>query len=201
MTVQDTASIRLSIAGLSEISDFESRDVSHVVSLIDPEEPAPPSLPALQARSHLMLRMHDVIDEHLNLRAPNAADVEDLVTHADRIASDRIDHLLVHCHMGRSRSTAAAAIMLYRLGAGTPGEIFGHIAAIRDPIWPNSRMLSLADDMLDTGGALLAACRPIYRDVADRHAKWIAPFVHSTRMRDLTDSGLIDPDAPDVAIE
>ncbi len=193
--------LTLSIAGIDELSGYEGRGVSHIVSLIDPEEPTPAAIPRLGGRSHLMLRLHDVIDAHAELRAPERSDVERLLDHADTLRRDHPDHLLVHCHMGRSRSTAAAAVMLYHLQAGAPDAIFQHIAAVRDPIWPNSRILALADEMLGTGGALVQACRPIYRAVADRHPDWIAPFAHSSRMRDLHGAAADDAGRPDVAIK
>lgn len=195
-------SFTLSIAGLEELPGYEARSVSHVVSLIDPDEPTPPSVQRMADANRFMLRLHDLIDAHSHLRAPDRGDVEALIAHSESLRGAPIGHLLVHCHMGRSRSTAAAAVMLHVLQAGAPDEIFAHIASVRDPIWPNSRILTFADEILGTGGLLLEACRPVYQDVAKRHEQWIAPFATSSRMRDLQDAGLVPPpDAPDLPIK
>ena len=43
-------------------------------------------------------------------------------------------------------------------------RIFTHIREIRPQAWPNSRMIGMADDLLERGGSLVAGLRRHYRD-------------------------------------
>ena len=176
---------QLSIAGLDELSGFHGQDVSHVISLIDPDEPDPVAIEGIGAQSHLLLRLHDLINEREALRAPDREDVRHLIAHADTLAPHAIDHLLVHCHMGRSRSTAAAAAALDRLGVAPPDRIFQAIMAVRDPIWPNSRILAFADAILETGGTLSRAVKPIYHQMVAAHPEWTGLLKRTDRASDL----------------
>ncbi|MBK5911573.1 hypothetical protein CCR85_08740 [Rhodothalassium salexigens] len=175
----------LSIAGLDELADLHNRGISHAVSLIDPDEPDPPALDRMALASRMTLRLHDLIDERAGLRAPDREDVRHLIAHADALAPHQVRHLLVHCHMGRSRSTAAAAILLYRMQVTDAAGAFAAVASVRDPIWPNSRMLRFADEFLDTGGALIEAVKPVYHRMVETHPEWTGLLKHTERARDL----------------
>ena len=84
-------------------------------------------------------------------------------------AGENLRHLLVHCHAGISRSTAAMATLLARhTPLGEEEGIFARIREIRPIAWPNSRMVDFADDILGRGGRLSAALREHYRIQAPR---------------------------------
>ncbi len=171
--MQPLESFELSVSGIDELDQFPGRRVSHVVSIIDPNEPTPLAICCINPLSHCLLRFHDALESSVDIRAPGRADVEHLIQYADAIRGPQLTHLLVHCHMGRSRSTAATAILLFRMGAGSPRAIFRRIASVRDPMWPNNRLLTLADNILNSGGVLTEACKAVYEDVAQRHPKWV----------------------------
>jgi predicted protein tyrosine phosphatase len=76
--------------------------------------------------------------------------------------------------MGRSRSPAAAAIMLLYLGGLSPREALWRVRAVRDPIWPNATLLAHGDRLLGLGGSLIAACEEVYRDVTEMYPRWVA---------------------------
>ena len=64
------------------------------------------------AHQRLRLEFHDVIDECADRVAPARHHVEELLAFGrDALGSARA-HLLVHCHAGISRSTAALALVL-----------------------------------------------------------------------------------------
>ena len=91
--------------------------------------------------------------------------VETILEFGDRLHADGSDlsHLLIHCHAGISRSTAALATLL---AAETPGDeegVFARLRAIRPQAWPNSRMIAFADDLLGSRGCLSGALREHYR--------------------------------------
>ena len=92
---------------------------------------------------------------------PSRRHVERLVEFARgvRLARGRV---LVHCQMGISRSSAAAAILLaVKAGPGSEPEVLKSVGAIRPGARPNVRMLELADEVLGTGGALVRALRSL----------------------------------------
>jgi predicted protein tyrosine phosphatase len=65
--------------------------------------------------------------------------------------------LIVHCHAGRSRSSALAWAILVQMGYGIQ-EAYLHLARLRMGINPNRAVLCIADDHLGLEGQLLAAC-------------------------------------------
>ncbi len=64
-------------------------------------------------------------------------------------------HVLVHCHAGISRSTAAAAILMTPVRAGNEEEAFLKLLDLRKHGWPNTRMIEFADTLLKRDGAML----------------------------------------------
>jgi predicted protein tyrosine phosphatase len=97
------------------------------------------------------------------LLAPGAAHVQALLAFGRTLDGADPAHLLVHCHMGVSRSTAAMAVLLAQ-GHPDASEdtILGRIEAIRPQAWPNSRIVLLADEALGRGGRLAAALGRLY---------------------------------------
>jgi predicted protein tyrosine phosphatase len=79
------------------------------------------------------------------------------------LAARREAHLLIHCHAGISRSTAAMTALLMQADPEeTEERIFERLVAIRPKAWPNSLMIGFADDLLGRGGRLAAALRRHY---------------------------------------
>jgi predicted protein tyrosine phosphatase len=72
--------------------------------------------------------------------------------------------------MGISRSTAAMAILLAQLNpAQTAEAIFDHLLELRPQAWPNSRMISFADELLPRASPLTPGLRRVYaRQLAKR---------------------------------
>jgi hypothetical protein len=77
-----------------------------------------------------------------------------------------VAHLLIHCHIGISRSTATAIILMVQDNPGREAESFAHLKAIRPYSWPNSRMIAMADALLGRKGALVEAMRGHHREMA-----------------------------------
>lgn len=157
---------RLSIAGIPEIEGFESEGVSHVISFLDPELPEPESLHGLKADWRVTFRMHDIIAPEAGQEMPTREDVERLLEAGQELLGEDINHLLIHCHMGTSRSTAAAAIILAQHNPGGEAEALAHIRRIRRPSWPNSLMLRFADELLGRDDAFSTAVKEHYREMA-----------------------------------
>ena len=151
----------LTICGLEELASHNARGVTHVLSILDPDWPEPDVFQAYDPHHRTTLRFHDVIDPAPGLILPDIGHVEAVLAFGRALAGDAVSgerHLLVHCHMGLSRSTAA---MLALLAQARPQEeaeeLFDRLRTIRPQAWPNLRMVAFADDLLGRGGRLTAA--------------------------------------------
>ena len=159
----------LTVCGLAELGEHGTRDVTHVLSIIDPDEPDPADF-ARYGREHhrLTLRYHDIIADLAGWVPPTPAHVEQILSFgADLDAhhpGDGLGHLLIHCHAGVSRSTAAMAILMARLTPlGQEAGVFERLVRVRRQAWPNSRMVAFGDGLLGRGGRLVEALRDHYR--------------------------------------
>jgi len=106
-------------------------------------------------REHLVLQFEDVDTDSLGIRVATQEDVERAVVFA-RSWTDR--SLLVHCFHGVGRSAGIAlAILADRLGAGYEAQALERLLAVRPEVTPNLVVVSLADQLLERQGRLIAA--------------------------------------------
>lgn len=151
----------LTVCGLDELDEHAARGVTHVLSILDPDWPEPEAFLAFDPHFRAVFRFHDVIEPDRGAILPRRADVEAILAFG-RDAGD-VRHLLIHCHAGISRSTAA---MLMILAQANPSEtedaICDRLLRIRPQAWPNSRMVIFADEVLSRKGRLIAAVGRIY---------------------------------------
>lgn len=152
----------LSVCGLEELDAYRGRSVTHVLSILDPDWPDPEAFLAFAPHARKVLRFHDVIEPAPTLVLPQISDAEAILAFG-RDAGDDLRHLLIHCHAGISRSTAA---MLMILAQAHPDESEDAVAErllhIRPQAWPNSRLVTFADALLGRQGRLEAATAQIY---------------------------------------
>ena len=104
----------LTVCGISELPGHCDRRVSHVLSILDPGFPDPEAFGAYAAHERLQLRFYDIIDEQPDMLAPQKEHVESLLAFGRDLLHEAgaAAHLLVHCHAGVSRSTAAMTLLL-----------------------------------------------------------------------------------------
>lgn len=136
---------------------------SHVVSLIDPDLGAA-SRPRFAAPvAHDVFTFFD--QENPDERPAVLALCEAVVDRLQAIcAAEAPARLLVHCHAGASRSTAAGYVALSLLaGQGAEAEAFARLLAMTVKPWPNRLLVEVADRRLGRGGGLLAPL-DAYRD-------------------------------------
>lgn len=157
------ARYRLTVCGLDELVAHHQGRVSHVLSILDPDAPLPRALRRFDdVRIHWVLRFHDISQPIADGRLPGKADVEELLSFgAELRAVDASAHVLVHCHAGVSRSTAAAAILLAQHAPGREHEAMTEVARVRPIANPNARMIELADKLLEREGRLVTALREL----------------------------------------
>lgn len=157
----------LTICGISELPDQRGRSVTHVLSILDPDHPDPDAFEAYDPHHRTILRFHDIINPRQDMILPAPADVEAILRFGEEVSGgrnpDAEGHLLVHCHMGVSRSTAA---MLTLMAQARPDEseddLFERLVDIRPQAWPNSLMVDFADGLLSRQGRLTDALRRHY---------------------------------------
>ncbi|HEU0155924.1 MAG TPA: protein-tyrosine-phosphatase [Stellaceae bacterium] len=171
------ASLRLTICGLDELAACGVDDVTHVLSILDPGWPEPEALRRFDLHRRLKLRFHDVIEPGIGLIAPQSWDVGVLLAFGRGLvppADAEGVHLLIHCHAGVSRSTAAAILVLAQRDPKRAAPwIVREVVRLRPRAWPNLRMIELGDALLGRGGELIAAVRAHYR-IALAREPWLA---------------------------
>jgi predicted protein tyrosine phosphatase len=136
-----------------------ARAPARLISLLDPASafPKPVGLPV---ELHLKLPMHDIVDEHPDWQAPQAAQVDQLLAFV--AGWDRGAPLLIHCFAGISRSTATAFIAACVQNPQTDEtEIAWALRRASASAYPNRRLVALADSALGRGGRLSAAIAAI----------------------------------------
>lgn len=160
---------RLTICGLRELDSYCADGVTHVLSILDPDWPDPESFTAYAPHAREIFYFDDVVETKEGMVGPGVGDIERLLRFGERLSGETVDHLLIHCHAGVSRSTAAAAILMSQHNPGREAEAFAHIARIRPRSWPNSLMVRMADERLGRDGALIEGLRAHHRRVARDH--------------------------------
>jgi predicted protein tyrosine phosphatase len=156
------------VCGVEELAQHSARGVTHVLSILDPDWPDPDAFRQFDRHHRITLRFHDAIEPHPGLVLPTPAHTEAILAFGNSLAAsaDRSDagHLLVHCHAGISRSTAAmVTLMAQAHPAQDEDSLFAQIVYMRPRAWPNSMMIGFADRQLGRQGRMLAALGRLYR--------------------------------------
>jgi predicted protein tyrosine phosphatase len=98
---------------------------------------------------------------------------------------ESLRHLLVHCHMGISRSSASMLMLIAQRHPGEEEASVARLAAIRPQAWPNTVMIDYAEAALGTQGRLHDALRPQYRRVRDEQPELVAMLRRVGRGREI----------------
>lgn len=180
---------QVTICGIDELGFHCEAGVTHVLSILDPGWPEPEAFEAFDPHRRLELRFHDVIEADPGCVAPERLDVEQLLTFARDLTTARDAHLLVHCHAGVSRSTAAATLILAQTRPDRPAEeALQAVVRQRPRAWPNLRILELGDALLERRGEIVDAARAHYRRVLQREP-WLAEqMIDSGRGREVDEA-------------
>lgn len=151
------------ICGIDELPRHARSGPAQVVSILDPDCPSPHALGGVESDDRLVLRFHDIIAPAKGKIPPRPGHVELLLAFSRHRARRRQRRLLVHCHAGISRSTAAAAVlMLHEQPDADEDALFDHIGRLRPQAWPNSRIIAYADEILGREGRLVQALGRFY---------------------------------------
>lgn len=160
----------VTICGIPELEGFCTQGMTHVLSILDPNLDDPEAFQRFAPHERTILRFHDDVRVAQGRVPPKREHVQALLDLGEKLRSQAEGtRLLVHCHMGVSRSTAAVAIILAQHYPGNEAEAFDKIRSIRPFSWPNSRMIGMADEMLGCGGRFVEALEHHQREVLEIH--------------------------------
>jgi predicted protein tyrosine phosphatase len=180
------APFRLTICGIAELDEHCAAGVTHVLSILDPDWPDPPAFAAFPPHHRLALRFNDIIDPRPDQLAPASADVARLLAFGREPDLTAGSHLLIHCHAGVSRSTAAAALILAQARPDRAArEALEAVAQLRPRAWPNLRILEFGDALLGRNGELVAAVAAIYRRFLEREPTFEEAMIDAGRSREV----------------
>ena len=153
----------LTVCGLDELESHADRGVTHVLSILDPDREDHPAFARYGDHRRLTLRFNDEIEPGPGVVLPGRSDIEAILAWGAEAFAAGDGHMLVHCHMGISRSTAALAMLLAQ---AHPEEdeaaVADRVRTLRPIAWPNLRMVEFADDILRRDGRLIAAAASLY---------------------------------------
>jgi len=153
---------RIHICALGMIAaKVEETGARHMVTLLSNgtyvERPR-----AIPAERHLYIAMSDILAPEIGQVVPAKRHVRALLEFVRDW--DRAEPMLIHCFAGVSRSTAAAFIAACALNpARDEAAIANAIRAASPTATPNSRLVALADAMLERDGRMSAAIAAIGR--------------------------------------
>lgn len=118
--------------------------------------------PGIAAENHLLLTMHDIVEEREGYVAPALHHAAALLDFAQRWG--RASPLIIHCFAGISRSPAAAYIIAAALmPTHCELNLANTLRELAPSATPNIRLISLADQLLGRGGRMTAAIKSIGR--------------------------------------
>ena len=158
---------KITVCGIDELGGHCDVGVSHVLSILDPREPDLPVFGSFGEHERVELRFDDVIEESPDLVAPHRRDVEAILAFGRSLNTEQSScaHLLVHCHAGISRSTAAMTLILAQARSDLSADnILSEVLRIRSKAWPNLRIIELGDALLGRNGEIVSAMPSVYRE-------------------------------------
>jgi predicted protein tyrosine phosphatase len=127
-----------------------------LVSLLDPEW-FPDTPPTIEPRNHLRLGVCDLVGPMEGKVIPCEEHIEALLEFGARWQPE--ERIVVHCHAGVSRSSAAIAILMTQKNPGREFEIAKLLRQRAHHIRPNSLMIEIADRLLRCEGRLVEAVK------------------------------------------
>ena len=159
---------------------FADQQVTHLLSLEDPGTPK--ETPSWFKGPHVQLHFHDVDRtaeaSAFGAVAPVKAHVAEILRFGAgclETATVRRVHLLVHCHAGISRSTAAAfALTVQAIGAERAADALQFVLTRRPEAYPNPLIVLYADRLLKGDGRLVDALQELRGQFNQIIDEWLA---------------------------
>ena len=172
----------IAVCGIEELAGHAGGGASHVISILDPGHPVPEAFGSFGEHEKIELRFDDIIEEAPGLVAPQPEDIRRILELGRSLQAEppATRRLLVHCHAGISRSTAAMSLVLAQALPGQPaGAILGLVHGLREKAWPNLRMIEMGDAALGRGGTLVEAAHALHALQLERRPQ-LAEFMEAS---------------------
>ncbi|WP_417676121.1 tyrosine phosphatase family protein [Roseibium sp.] len=152
----------LHVCSLSRLPEtVEKTGATHLVTLINADTPVP-TPPGIDPDRHLFLGFNDIVDAVEGLTPPAEVHVVRLLEFVR--SWEREGPLVIHCWAGISRSTAGAYITACALNPEADEYNLASRLRERAPsATPNSRLVAMADKILNRDGRMIDAIREIGR--------------------------------------
>ncbi len=148
---------RLYITDVENVRGFYDKQITHLIS-IGSAGMAKPYVSHYPVKPKVFRLNFDDIRNVGDPNGPQVTHIEYLLSIAKilKITAEKEQvNLLVHCHAGISRSTAASYIVLnYIVGPGKEKECLNAVYEARPWMAPNEAMCIIADKLLQRGGKL-----------------------------------------------
>lgn len=179
---------RATVCGIAELPLHAGAGVTHLVSILDPDRAPLGEFDQYGPHTRVDLRFDDIVELLPQRVAPEGAHLEKVLEFGrDLTAAATADHhLLVHCHMGISRSTAVMTLILAQARPDRhAGEALAEVVRIRPQAWPNLRMLEIGGDILGCRAELLEALRDVYASHAAGKTEWLRFLNENHRSREV----------------
>ncbi len=178
----------ITICGIEELPGHAERKVSHVLSIVDPDHAELEAFGRYGEHARLELRFHDIIEDRPGEEAPQPHHVEQILSFGRDILREpeTLRHLLVHCHMGISRSTASMALLLAQAQPQLSArDVLHQVLSIRDKAWPNLRILTFGEEQLGRTGEFTGAVGEIYGIQLEQRPQIKEFFIEAGRGREV----------------
>ncbi len=155
--------MKIWISSLRDVHDAHAQSApDRVVSLLSPGSDFP-AFDGYGDDRHMRVEINDILEDREGRPAPGTHHVENLIGFLKDWRTD--ESLLVHCWAGMSRSTATAMIAACLHNPDTDeAEVGAALAAASPTAFPNTRIVSIADEMLRRGGRMAKAAEKIRSD-------------------------------------
>lgn len=178
-------SYRITICGIAELDDHAPTPFDRVLSILDPAWPDPAAFRRFQPHQRVIYRFDDVVEERHPAVAPQPEHVMAILDLGRVFKAEAVEHVLIHCHAGLSRSTAAAIALMTQDHPGREAAVFDELSRIRPKSWPNARMVAFADDLLGRSGALVAELRAHQRRIVAAYPEFAETLLGTDRAHEV----------------
>jgi len=133
---------------------------SNMICLMGPGKTPP--RPAQLTDQYLALEFHDIAVAQDGCSLASIAQIKQLIEFFRSL--DPAHDVVIHCWMGISRSTAAAAIGCAAINSSLTAETIAQALRYASPVaTPNPHMIMLADGLLNMNGSLITQIAKIGR--------------------------------------
>jgi len=170
------------------VTDFKGSlriepEFDHVIGMLDHKDKHSLSEPLSKVPNRSMFWFDDSINDGFGQCPPTEEDIASIIkTIRDNGLDSPTKNVLIHCHAGIARSTAAAWCLCIMQGMSIK-EAHDHIRKIRPQLWPNELILRHFDKLLGLNGELL-----------DRDTRWKKHQIDNDRLGISMFSGGLDID-------